>query len=203
MITEIIFDIETKKLFQDITTNNPADLGVSIVSLYKRNLDDSYNEINGQMFSFWEEDFSKMWSHFSNVDRIVGFNSLSFDVPALVPHCPYNFRKLFHFDILEKIKNTLGFRISLSSLAQETIGHTKIDVGTNAPLYWSQGTPESLHKLKTYCEADVLVTKELYDFGRKHGHVKYKDKWNTPRTVAIDFSYPESVIKSKDQISLF
>lgn len=203
MVTEIIFDLETKKLFQDISTNNPADLGVSIVSVYKRTLDENYNEISGEMVSFWEEDFSKMWPFFSNVDRIIGFNSLGFDVPALVPLCPYNFKKLIHFDMMDEIKKVLGFRLSLNALATETIGHTKIDVGTNAPIYWRQGTTESLDKLKTYCEADVIVTKELYDYSLKYGVVKYKDKWNTPRMVEIDFSYP---IKSKvisDQISLF
>lgn len=203
MLTEIIFDLETKKLFQDISTNNPADLGVSIVSAYKRTLDENLNEITGEMTSFWEEDFNAMWAYFSNVDRIIGFNSLGFDVPALVPLCPYNFKKLLHFDMMDEIKKALGFRLSLNALATETIGHTKIDVGTNAPIYWAQGTEESLNKLKTYCEADVIVTKELYDYGVKHGILKYKDKWNTPRIVEINFSYPAPSKDVIDQISLF
>lgn len=203
MVTEIIFDLETKKLFQDITTNNPADLGVSVVSAYKRTLDDSYNEIVGEMSSFWEEDFSKMWSYFSDVDRIIGFNSLGFDVPALVPLCPYNFKKLFHFDMMAEVKKALGFRLSLNALVTQTIGHTKIDVGTNAPIYWAQGTVESLNKLKTYCEADVIVTKELYDYGRKHGVLKYIDKWNTPRVIEVNFSYSEKPKQQSDQISFF
>lgn len=202
MLTEIIFDIETKKLFQDITTNNPADLGISVVSVYKRNLDENFSEINGQMFSFWEEDFPQMWAHFSNADRIIGFNSLGFDVPALVPHCPFDFKKLSHFDIMDKIKEALGFRLSLNALATETIGHTKIDVGTNAPIYWAEHTVESLNKLKTYCEADVQVTKEIYDYAMKFNHLKYKDKWNTPRIVELDFSYPVKK-NANDQISLF
>lgn len=203
MVTEIIFDLETKKLFQDITTNNPADLGVSIVSVYKRTLDDNFEEIKGEMVSFWEQDFKQMWPFFSNVDRIIGFNSLGFDVPALVPLCPYNFKKLVHFDMMAEIKKALGFRLSLNALATQTIGHTKIDVGTNAPTYWTQGTVDSLNKLKTYCEADVIVTKELYDYGRKHGVLKYIDKWNTPRIIEVDFSYPEKSKQQSDQISFF
>ncbi len=202
MITEVFFDIETKKLFQDIQTSNPADLGVSIVSVYKRQLDENLNEINGEMISFWESDFSKMWPVFSNVDRIVGFNSLGFDVPALIPLCPYNFKKLTHFDIMDKVKSSLGFRLSLDALAKETIGHSKIDIGTNAVVYWNQATEESLAKLKKYCEMDVLVTRDVYDYGLKFGHLKYKDKWNTPRIVEIDFSYPKKDTKN-DQMGLF
>jgi DEAD/DEAH box helicase domain-containing protein len=200
MISEIIFDIETKKLFDQITTKDPFDLGVSIVSLYKRQLDENLNEINGQILSFWEADFPKMWPLFSNVDRIIGFNSLSFDVPALSPLCSYSFKKLNHFDILEKIKTSLGFRLSLDAVAKETLGIGKTDVGTNAVLYWNQATPESLSKLQHYCEADVLITKDIYDYGLKNGHLKYKDKWNTPRIVEINFSYPKL---DSSQVGLF
>lgn len=191
MITEVFFDLETKKLFEEISTFNPADLGVSIVSLYRRQLDESLNEVDGEMISFWENDFSKMWPFFSEADRIIGFNSLGFDVPALLPVCPYNFKKLDHFDILDKIKQSLGFRLSLDAVAKETLGQGKIDIGTNAVVYWNQGTQESLAKLKKYCEMDVLITRDVYDYGLKHKQLKYKDKWNTPRTIEVDFSHPK------------
>ncbi len=200
--TEVFFDIETKKLFQDITTDNPADLGISIVSVYIRQLDSNLNEISGQMSSFWEEDFPQMWPLFSNADRIIGFNSLGFDVPALVPHSPFDFKKLNHFDILEKIKKALGFRLSLDSVASQSLGHSKSDVGTNAVVYWNQHTPESLEKLKKYCEMDVLVTRDVYDYALKNKHLKYKDRWNTLRQVELDFSYPV-VESTANQMGLF
>ena len=190
MITEVIFDIETKKLFQ-----------VSIVSLYRRQLDDNFNEINGQILSFWQQDFDKMWPLFADANRVIGFNSLGFDVPAIAPLCSYNFKNLNHFDILAKVKESLGFRLSLDAIAKETLGTGKIDVGTNAVLYWNQQTPESLTKLKHYCEADVLITKDIYDYGLKYKQLKYKDKWNTPRIIEVDFSYPKAEIYP--QISLF
>jgi len=200
MKTEVIFDVETKKLFEEISSFNPADLGVSIVSLYYRQLDENFVEKSGQILSFWENDFPKMWDIFSKADRIIGFNSLGFDVPVLDPLSPLNFKKLPHFDLMDRIKQVLGFRLSLDSVARESLGRGKSDVGTNAVLYWNQGTAESLEKLKKYCEMDVLVTRDIYDYGLKNGHLKYKDKWNTPRTFPVDFSYP---FLEKSQISLF
>lgn len=202
MITEIIFDIETKKIFDDISTNSPADLGISVVSVYHRQLDENFNEIKGQIYSFWEEDFSKMWPLFSNVNRVIGFNSLHFDVPAVAPLAPYDFKKLTHFDIMDHVKNSLGFRLSLNAIASQTLNHTKIDNGLNAVRYWAEHTPDSLLKLKTYCEADVIVTRDVYDFGLKHGHLKYKDKWNTVRQLDVDFSYPPND-QVNSQIGLF
>lgn len=201
MISEVIFDIETKKIFDDIEGNNPADLGISIVSTYKRQLDNNLKEISGIMESWFEEDFSKMWALFSNVDRIIGFNSLHFDVPAMAPLAPYDFKKLKHFDIMDHIKNALGFRLSLNAVASETLGHTKIDNGLNAVYYWQEHSVESLTKLKKYCEMDVLVTKEVYDFGLKNNKLKYKDKWNTPREIEVDFSYPKT--EAAPQMGLF
>ena len=201
MVTEVIFDIETKKIFDDIAGSNPADLGISIISIYKRQLDDKLNEVSGEMQSFFEEDFSKMWGLFSNADRIVGFNSLHFDVPAMSPLAPYDFKKLKHFDIMDHIKNALGFRLSLNAIATETLGHSKIDTGLNAVFYWQEHSEESLAKLKKYCEMDVIVTKEVYDYGLKNKQLKYKDKWNTPRMVEVDFSYPK--VEIDPQISLF
>ncbi|MBP9817197.1 ribonuclease H-like domain-containing protein [Candidatus Shapirobacteria bacterium] len=198
---EVFFDIETKKIFDDIATGDPADLGISIISVFKRTLDDNLNEIDGQMMSFWEEDFPKMWPIFTNVDRIIGFNSLHFDVPAMAPLAPYDFKKLNHFDLMDPIKLSLGFRIGLGNLAAETLGHTKIDHGLNAVKYWAEHSAESLAKLKKYCEADVQVTKEVYDFGLKNKQLKFMDKWNTIRTFPVDFSYPKKV--EAPQLGLF
>lgn len=192
MVTEVIFDIETKKIFDDIEGSNPADLGISIVSVYKRQLDDQLKEIEGKIESFFEEDFNKMWPLFANADRIIGFNSIHFDVPAMAPLAPYDFKKLNHFDIMDHIKNALGFRLSLNAVASESLGHSKIDNGLNAVYYWQEHSEESLAKLKKYCEMDVIVTKEVYDFGLKNKKLKYKDKWNTPRELEVDFSYPKA-----------
>jgi len=201
MVNEVIFDIETKKIFDDIEGDNPADLGISIVSIYKRKLDDNYKELEGKIESFFEADFAKMWALFSNVDRIIGFNSLHFDVPAMAPLAPYDFKKLKHFDIMDHVKNSLGFRLSLNAIATETLGHTKIDNGLNAVYYWQEHSKESLAKLKKYCEMDVVVTKEVYDYGLKNKQLKYKDKWNTPRVIEVDFSYPKVEVES--QMGLF
>jgi DEAD/DEAH box helicase domain-containing protein len=203
MVTEVVFDIETKKIFDDIEGDNPADLGISIISLYKRTLDENLSEISGEMISFWEEDFPKMWPYFSDTDRIIGFNSLHFDVPAVAPLAPYNFRKLLHFDIMDHIKDALGFRVGLNAIAKETINHQKVDHGLNAVKYWAEHTLESLLKLKTYCEADVMVTKEVYDYGLKNGHLKFMDKWNTVRQFPVDFSYPKVDTSIPVQVGLF
>lgn len=202
MIYEVIFDIETKKLFSDIATDDPADLGISVVSLYSRTLDSNLKEIEGEISSYWEKDFDKMWAHFQKANRIIGFNSLNFDVPALEPLAPFSFKSLPHFDIMDEIKAVIGRRIGLNIIAKDTLGKAKSDVGTNAVIYWQKGDKESLAKLQKYCMDDVIITKEVYDYALHQGKLKYTDKWNNPREIEINFSYPKEEIAQK-QDSLF
>ena len=202
MKQEIIFDLETKKMFDENGKFEPANLGVSVVSLYSRRVADDGREAGGEMLSFWEKDFDRMWKYFLEADRIVGFNSLGFDVPALSRYAPSQFAKLPHFDILFQIRGVTGHRTSLHKLAKATLGRQKIDTGENATIYWQRGDPDSLERLKKYCEMDVELTKEIYDYGIAHKLLKFTDYWNNPREVGVDFSYPSETVSSV-QASLF
>jgi DEAD/DEAH box helicase domain-containing protein len=203
MISELFFDIETKKLFNEIATDNPADLGISVVSVYRRKLSDEMVESDGEIMSFWEDDFPSMWQLFREATRIIGFNSLKFDVPALIPLAPYEISKLPHFDIMAKVREAIGRNISLNHLAEKNLSRTKTDIGTNAVLYWKKGDPESLSKLKYYCEQDVLITRDLYDIGLRQSVLKYTDQWNNLKDIPVDFTYPAEVILKHRQIGLF
>lgn len=201
MYSEVFFDVETKKLFGDIEGDDPGDLGVSIVSVYSRKINDDLNETEGKMQSFWETDFDRMWLIFQEADRIIGYNSIGFDVPALAPYTNFPFNKLPHFDIMQKVKEVFGRRLPLDAIARETLDREKTDSGLNAVFYWQKGDKESLEKLQKYCEADVFITRDIYDFALKNGHLLFKDKWNTLRRVEVDFSYPPE--DSTKQAGLF
>ncbi len=206
---EVIFDVETQKLFEEIEDRDPGKLLVSIASVYRRELDENFREISGAMKSFWineagrEPRIGGMWPWFEEADRIVGFNSIYFDVPALQPLYVNDFSKLNHFDLMDRIKNVLGHRLSLDAIAKETLRKTKNGVGTQAVEWWKARDEKSLDLLQKYCEMDVLVTKDVYDFGRENKHLKYMDKWNELREVEVDFSYPKKEPEIETQMGLF
>lgn len=189
MFDEVIFDLETKSFFVENGKFNPARFGVSIVCLYHRKLDEAFAEIEGEILSFWEKDFPNMWKYFQNADRIIGFNSIGFDVPALSPYSPPGFSRLPHFDILDQIKKIAGHKTSLHKIAKASLGVQKTDSGENAVIYWEKGDKRSLELLKKYCEDDVRITKDVYDFALKNGKLLFTDYWNNPREVQVDFTY--------------
>lgn len=203
MIQEAIFDIETKRLFSEVDGGDPALLGVSLVSVYLRTVNEAQEEIAGEMRSFWENELNSLWPLLTGAKRIIGFNSLKFDIPVLKPYAPPAFARLPHFDIMAAVRDALGHNLSLASLVGETLGKQKTDVGVNAVAYWQSQDPQNLTKLKAYCEADVLLTRDLYDYGVRNKHLKYVDKWNNPKSFTVDFSYPPEVLAASRQIGLF
>lgn len=204
MLKELIFDVETQKLFSEITTIDPGDLGISVVSAYRRELDETtLTETSGIMQSFWVQDLTGLWDLFKGTNRIIGFNTLKFDLPALKPYAPEDLTKLPNLDIMQVVRSVLGRSLSLNALANATLNLAKTDSGVQAVNYWNSHTPENLAKLKQYCEDDVMLTVKLYDFGLKNKYLQYIDKWNNLKQIPVDFSYPKAVLDAAGQIGLF
>lgn len=198
---EVFFDLETKSFFEKGKSRDPSKLGVSIISVYKRVIDQDLKEKEGKLLSFWENELEKLWPLFTEADRIIGYNTLNFDILVLEPYAPFPLAKLPHFDIFQKIKEASGKKIPLNEVAKQTLGREKIDLAEKAIDYWLKKDKESLLKLKRYCEQDVLLTKDIYDYGLKEKVLKFKDKWNNLQIINIDFSYSEE--NKQNQASLF
>lgn len=163
MSKEIVFDIETQNTFADVN-NDFKKLKVSVVSIYRYETD-SYE-------SFIESELGKLWPLFEKADRLIGFNSEHFDLPILNNYYLGDLLKFPHLDLLVPVKNTLGFRLKLNDLAQATLDNiAKSADGLQAIRWWQEGRIE---EIKKYCEQDVRVTKELYDFGRQNKQLFYK-----------------------------
>ncbi len=199
---EVIYDIETTDMYD----GDPNKMKISVVSAYRREVDQNFNEVSGEMKSFWPTDakamvgeeslfFDQMWSWFEEADRIVGYNSFGFDNPIMnVVYTKGDFTKLKHFDVLDVIRKVFGHRVKLDSVAKETLGQGKIASGGDAVMWWAKGDPESLANLKKYCEMDVEVTKRVYDYALKNKRLKFKDHWHEPREIEVDFSYPVEIV---------
>ena len=73
---------------------------------------------------------------------------------------------------MAEVKASLGRRIKLDTLAEATLGKKKIGHGLEAIEWWRKGEKDKVIK---YCLEDVKITKELYDYAHKNGHVKYTE----------------------------
>jgi DEAD/DEAH box helicase domain-containing protein len=105
----VVFDIETKNIFQDVGKADPVLLDISVVGLYDK-ASDSYE-------TFLQEDFSSMWPYFEKADMLIGYNSDHFDIPLLNKYYAGDLTKIKSLDILKEIKNSIGRRIRLDQVA--------------------------------------------------------------------------------------
>ena len=177
MPNEIVFDIETQNTFADVE-NDFKKLKVSVVSIY------SYETDTYQSFS--ESELSKLWPILEKADRLIGYNSEHFDLPVLNNYYLGNLLELPSLDLLKKIKESLGIRLKLADVAEATLDNvTKSADGLQAIKWWKEG---KIDEIKKYCEQDVRVTKELYEFGKNNKQLFYKNLAGEILPFAVDFS---------------
>ena len=173
---KIIFDIETKNIFADIGSDKAEDLDISILSLWDSETDKYY--------SFLEEDFEKMWPFFEKADMLVTFNGNFFDIPLLQKYANkinLDLKKIYHLDIFEEFRKASGRKIGLDSIAETTLGSSKSANGLQAVAWWNEGKIDEIIK---YCEQDVKVTKDLYDYIFENKKAFFVDR-NTGEKIEV------------------
>lgn len=188
---KIVLDIETQNSFQEIGKNDPTLLDISLLV--------TYDFANKTYETFMEDDFPRLWKLLEQTDMIIGYNSNTFDIPLLNKYYPGDLTHIKSLDLLSEIKNSLGKRIRLDSVAEGTLGSKKSGSGLDAIRWWRQG---EILKIKEYCEMDVKITKEVYEFALKNNFLKYKDfdgvhkfsvntdSWETKEEVALTYTLP-------------
>lgn len=171
MSREVIFDIETVGDIRNLDT-----MKVTVVSIYEYEHD--------RYRSFDEHELHLLWPIFERSERIIGYNSEHFDVPVLNKCYAGDLTKLPHLDMLKVIKDTLGKRFKLNDLAKATLNIEKSADGLQAMEWYKQGL---IDKIKEYCEQDVKVTKELYDFGRANKTLYYPTLTGEIQSFPVNF----------------
>jgi DEAD/DEAH box helicase domain-containing protein len=186
---QLIFDVETKKTFDQVGGYLPDKLGISFVGVIVRN--GLPEEGGGQetRYELFEKDLDQLWSLLETADVIVGYNSDGFDLPALTPYYTGDITTLPSLDLMARIKATTGHRIGLDAVAQQTLGTQKIGGGLDAIEYYLK---KDWDKLASYCMKDVEITRDLYDYGRQKGFVSFLNKWNNPIEAQVDFGFTPS-----------
>jgi len=130
---------------------------------------------------------------------VVGFNHIGFDYGVLAGYTKKNLRATVpSFDILLDVKDRLGHRLSLDHLAQATLGKGKTADGLQALAWWKEGLHD---KVADYCEADVDVTKKLFEFGLEHGRLLYTLKDGQSARITLDWDLDAMIVTAAEQVA--
>ncbi len=156
----VIFDLETKHTFREF--NDPKKLGISVAAVY------DYKDEQRRVFT--EKELHGLYKILEDASYIIGYNVRSFDIPVLQGYYPGKVEIFTTFDILEDIRDKIGKRLALNDVIYATLGKKKSGHGLMAIDYYKEGKWD---ELKKYCLDDVLLTKELFDFGVRNKEIQY------------------------------
>jgi len=188
---KIVFDIETRNIFSEVGSSDPAALDISIVGIYDSETD-SYS-------SYTQEELKDLWPIFERADMIIGFYSENFDLPLLHKYYHGDFSRIKHLDILKEIRKQYGRGMKLDKLAEGTLKTKKSGDGLEAVRWWREGRVD---KIRAYCLDDVKITKELYDYAVANQKLFFKEgrevkeikldtsEWEKPLEHKLTFSLP-------------
>jgi DEAD/DEAH box helicase domain-containing protein len=165
---KIVLDIETQDTFQDVGSNDPTKLHISLLVIY---------DYKDQQFkTFMEKDLNDLWSILEETDLIIGYNSDHFDIPLLNKYYPGDLTSVGSLDLMTEIKKVIGRSVKLDNIAEATIGMGKSGNGLQAIEWWKNG---DIAKIEKYCRDDVKVTRDIYEYAMKNKCLKYKDLLDT------------------------
>ena len=179
---EVVFDLETQRSFQEVGgKQNIHQLKLSLAVLY------DYS--TGQFAIFREAEADRLVDELLAATRVIGFNIKNFDYAVLRGYrADVDFRQLGAkktLDLLEKIAQQWGFRVSLDSIAKATLGRGKSGQGLDALRWYKEGRFDLIER---YCRDDVDITRQVFEFGRDRGHLKYLDRFGEIRTSPVDWN---------------
>jgi DEAD/DEAH box helicase domain-containing protein len=167
----IFLDLETQKSAQEVGGWQNAHLMRVSVAVIFDTADDRFH-------IFYEDKIQDLIDYLKKADLIIGFNIKNFDYRVLSAYANNDLTSLPTFDILEDIYNRLGFRLSLDHLATETLECGKTADGLQALEWFRHGEME---KLVEYCRQDVIVTRDLFQYGLENGTLIYREKQSDTR----------------------
>jgi DEAD/DEAH box helicase domain-containing protein len=182
----LCFDLETQKSASEVGGwQNTHLMRVSVAVIF--------DSAENRFFSYTEDQVDTLLKHLKKADLVVGFNIKRFDYSVLSAYTGKDLKAFTTFDILEDLYRRLGFRLSLDHLAAETLNKKKSGDGLQALEWFKRGEME---KLTEYCRHDVEITRDLFEYGLKNGHLIYRAKQVDQRVLLrVDWNLDKLIPK--------
>lgn len=164
-LKKIVLDLETQKEFAEVGGRGKNHLlKVSVCCIYDYSAD--------KYVCYEEKELQKLAPVLQTADQIIGYNIKDFDFEVIQPYLNFDIHQVPYLDLLEEIEKVLGHRIKLEDVAQATLGVGKSGSGKEALLYFKNGR---MDLLKKYCQDDVKITRQIYDYALKNQKLLYRD----------------------------
>ena len=162
----VYFDLETQKSADEVG-------GWGNKHLMRCSIGVTYSTREGLFKVFEEEDIPALITDLASADQVVGYNIINFDYQVLSGYSSFDFLKLPTLDLMVDLQHILGFRPKLESVSMGTLNTPKGGDGLKAIRWFNEG---NFAQVAIYCKEDVRITRDVHQFGCKHGFVYCTDR---------------------------
>lgn len=162
----LFFDLETLRSAEEVGGwDRIREMGMALAV--------TLDAASGRYQVYREPDTARLVDDLAAAQSVVGFNLDRFDITVLTGYVKNAAQRIRTLDLLTKLHQKLGFRVSLGHLAAETLGAAKSGDGLQS-LQWVKAGRFDL--IEPYCRDDVRLTAALWAHGRAHGHLIFKNR---------------------------
>ncbi len=183
----VFFDLETQRSAEEVG-------GWHNARLMRVSLAVTYETATGRFETWRERDVHRLCERLSAADLVIGFNVLRFDYQVLRGYTDGDLERLPTFDVLEAIRERIGFRLPLGHLAEENLGAAKGGDGLQALAWWKEGRVEEIER---YCREDVRLLRDLFGRALEQGHLIFRTKSGDRVRIPTAWSVPEILERAR------
>ena len=173
----LVLDVETQRSADEVGGWDRSDrMGLAVAV--------TADLATGESRVYTEDRVDALLHELGTAACIIGFNVRRFDFAVLSGYRSLDYGALPTLDILEEVHASLGFRLSLNHLTQETLDTPKLADGLQSLAWFKAG---ELDKVIEYCKSDVELTRRLFEFGCTHGYLLYRDYKGRAARLPVQF----------------
>jgi hypothetical protein len=171
----VYFDLETQKSADEVGGwDHIRDMRMSVGV--------TFSVTRGTYRIYNEPQVHDLVTELQRADLVVGFNQLRFDYEVLHGYTVIDLRQVPTLDMLVDIQHTLGYRLSLDSVASATLGCEKTAEGLQAIQWFREG---KLVDIAEYCCYDVKLTRMVHEYGRVHRQLFYLNRFGKRLSIPV------------------
>jgi DEAD/DEAH box helicase domain-containing protein len=171
----VYFDLETQKSAAEVG-------GWHNKRAMKMALGVTFSTHRGTYEIYREEEVPALLQELQRADVVIGYNVVDFDFEVLAPYSVFDLSQVPVLDLMRDVEKTIGSRIGLDAISEQTLGCGKTADGMESLKWWKEG---KLKPIAEYCCYDVKATRLVHEFGLEYGCVFYFSKKTQRREKVV------------------
>src|SRR5690606_31517722 len=162
----VFFDLETQRSAEEVGGWHNAHLMRLALAV-------TWDARAERFETFHERDVHALLARLAEAELVIGFNVLGFDYRVLRGYTDRDLERLPTFDVLDAVRERIGFRLPLGHLAEENLGVPKAADGLQSLQWWREGR---IAEIEAYCRRDVALLRDLFQRALDQGHLLFRTR---------------------------